>query len=51
MAKVHRIKNKSKPGPILSWIPVPGPDGRIHLEMRWHVGSTRERNGHTHSAA
>ena len=25
--------------PTLSWVPVTGPDGRIRMEMRWHVGS------------
>lgn len=51
MAKMHRIKDKKAQGPILSWVPVPGPDGRIHMEMRWHVGQTHERSRHAHSAA
>ena len=50
MAKVHHIKDKKTSGPILSWIPVPGPDGRIHMEMRWQVGSTRQQP-RRHSAA
>lgn len=51
MVKVQSINEKSRRGPILSWVPVTGSDGRIHMEMRWHVGSTHEQSRRTHSAA
>lgn len=25
--------------PTMSWVAVPGPDGRTRMEMRWHVGT------------
>lgn len=50
MVKVQSINDTSRRGPILSWLPVAGPDGRIHMEMRWHVGSAHEQ-GRTHGAA
>ena len=50
MVKVQSIKSKSRQEPILSWVPVAGPDGRIHMEMRWQVGSTRQQD-RRHSAA
>ncbi|WP_256841253.1 hypothetical protein [Ornithinimicrobium cryptoxanthini] len=51
MVKVHSIKDKSKQGPVLSWVAVPDSDGRIHMEMRWHVQSRRQHGRRRHSAA
>ncbi|HLS44728.1 MAG TPA: hypothetical protein VK045_04790 [Ornithinicoccus sp.] len=38
MVTVRRISDTRKEAPVLSWTPVEGPDGRIRMEMRWHVG-------------
>ena len=52
MLKVHRIHDtKKQQAPLVSWIPVKGADGRIHMEMRWHVGETPVSRRTPHAAA
>lgn len=28
---------------VLTWVPVRGDDGRVRMEMRWHVGEPASR--------
>lgn len=37
MVTVHRIRDTKAQAPLVSWIPVTGPDGRVQMEMRWQV--------------
>lgn len=47
MAKVKRMK---KHPPVMSWVPVVGPDGRTRMEMRWRVERARSKPSRDHAA-
>jgi hypothetical protein len=42
MAQIRAVRTREQ-APPLAWVPVTGPDGRVRMEMRWHVGSTAGR--------
>lgn len=50
MVKVHSIRTTEQ-APLVSWVPVTDPDGRTHMEMRWHVGKPTDARRHSRRAA
>lgn len=51
MVKVHPVRQtRQQPAPMVTWVQVPDAQGRIHMEMRWHLRE-EHRTAHRHSAA
>lgn len=44
MSEVRAIR-RTKRTTVLAWVPVTGADGRVRMEMRWHVGERRQQAG------
>ena len=42
MSEVRRIRSAGR-RPVTTWVPVTGTDGRVRMEMRWHVGDRPAR--------
>jgi len=40
MVKVQRLRQPNSSAPLVTWVPVTGADGRVRMEMRWHVGES-----------
>lgn len=38
MSQPRSMSQLRKPA-LMSWVPVTGTDGRVRMEMRWHVGA------------
>lgn len=50
MLTAHSIRPSRQPAPLVTWVSVTDADGRVHLEMRWHVRDLH-RSAHRTTAA
>lgn len=39
MSRRQAVPGRTQQQPMMSWEPVRGADGRVRMEMRWHVGA------------
>lgn len=43
MIKVRSLRRPATKAPALTWVPVTDADGRVRMEMRWHVDAATRR--------
>lgn len=51
MVKVQRLSDRKTAAPMVTWVPVAGADGRLRMEMRWHVRTSGPSHRTPRSAA
>lgn len=49
MIKVRSLRRQNTTSPALTWVPVTDANGRVRMEMRWHIDTPSQRR--THRAA